>query len=85
VTGLPWDDPAALRAAVDQIRARFPDGPNPRRAGACSECAAYRADGRPPYLHQPWCSRAGDLQLDRFFGELAAGDLVGPPLTGAEP
>ena len=82
--GLPWDDPVALRAALDKIRARYPHGPNPRRVGACGRCGAYRADGRPPYLHEDWCPHHGDLQLDRFTRELAAGDLGGPPLTGEE-
>jgi hypothetical protein len=59
-------------------------GPNPARIGACGECGAYRADGRPPYLHQPSCSRAGDLQLDRFITEMAAGDTAGPPLLTEE-
>jgi hypothetical protein len=77
---LPWDNPAALRAALDQIKARFPGGPNPRRIGACPDCGSYRADGRPPYLHHDGCPRAGDLQIDRYLAELAAGDLAGPPL-----
>lgn len=54
--------------------------PNPRRLGACAECGSYRLDGRPPYLHKPGCSLEDDLQLDRYFAELAAGDLGGPTL-----
>jgi hypothetical protein len=80
---LSWEDPDALRAQLEEIRARFPNGPNPHRIGACGECGSFRADGRPPYLHKPDCSRAGDLQLGRWIAEL--GDLAGPPLTGAEP
>ena len=76
MTALPWDDPAALRAALDQIRAKFPHGPNPRRVGACPGCGNYRADGRPPYLHPDWCPDAGDLQVDRYLAELQAGDLA---------
>jgi hypothetical protein len=54
--------------------------PNPRGRGACPECGNYRTDGRPPYLHRPGCSREGDLQLDRFFAEMATGDHGGPTL-----
>jgi hypothetical protein len=81
VTGpLPWDDPEALRAALDELRARFPQGPNPARVGACGECGAWRADGRFPYLHHEGCRWEGDLQIGRYLAELAAGDLAGPPL-----
>jgi hypothetical protein len=58
--------------------------PNPHRIGACPECGTYRADGRPPYLHHPGCTHDGDLQIDRFLTELAAGDLAGPPLLTPE-
>jgi hypothetical protein len=80
---LPWDDPPALRAALDELRARVPGGPNPTRIGSCGECGAWRADGRFPYLHRPGCSWEGDLQIDRYLAELAAGDLGGPPIGGA--
>lgn len=53
---------------------------NPRRLGACAECGAYRNDGRFPYLHPLSCSRHGDLQLDRWLAEQAAGDHGGPVL-----
>jgi hypothetical protein len=78
--GLPWDDPEALRTALAGLRAEFPDGPNPDRIGACPECGNYRTDGRPPYLHHDGCSHDGDLQIDRFLAELAAGDLAGAPV-----
>jgi hypothetical protein len=58
--------------------------PNPGRVGACEECGAYRLDGRPPYLHKPWCSREGDLQLDRYFDEMSRRDFGGPTLYGSE-
>jgi hypothetical protein len=28
--------------------------------GQCSECGSYRADGKPPTLHQPGCSHKDD-------------------------
>jgi hypothetical protein len=77
----PWDD---LLALAVEMRARFPDGPNPHRIGACPECGAYRADGRFPYLHPPSCSHHGDLQAERFIAEFRSGDTCGPPLTGWE-
>lgn len=58
--------------------------PNPGRVGACAECGLYRPDGRPVYLHKPGCSREGDLQLDRYFAELAAGDFGGPVLYATQ-
>jgi hypothetical protein len=59
-------------------------GPNPDRIGACPGCGSYRTDGHPPYLHHPGCARGGDLQIDRFLGELAAGTLAGPPILTPE-
>jgi hypothetical protein len=48
--------------------------------GACPDCGNYRLDGKPPYLHKPGCPREGDLQIDRWLAERAAGDLGGPTL-----
>lgn len=59
----------------------LPDGPNPNRIGACA-CGAYRADGWPPYLHNPGCEHEGDLQFDRWLAEQQTGDHGGPPLAG---
>jgi hypothetical protein len=50
--------------------------PNPRRLGACPDCGNYRTDGRPPYLHRPGCPREGDLEIDRFLAESAAGPAL---------
>jgi hypothetical protein len=66
--------------SADSYPASAPTEPNPGRVGACPECAAYRSDGRPPYLHHPGCSREGDLQMERFLDEQARGDLGGPTL-----
>jgi hypothetical protein len=60
-------------------------GPNPHRIGACPECGAYRSDGRPPYLHHDQCTRAGDLQLDRWLTEMATGDHGGPAIGDDTP
>ena len=60
-------------------------GPNPHRVGACGECGAYRADGRPPYLHQPECPLAMDPRMDRWLAEFRADDLGGPPLYCHDP
>lgn len=65
-------------------RQRMTQEPNPHRLGACAECGAYRVDGRPPYLHKPWCYRAGDLQFDRWLAEEQAGDHGGPVLYCTE-
>jgi hypothetical protein len=74
----------------DQIRSRalaVPGGipePNPGRVGACGKCGAWRLDGRPPYLHKPGCPHEDDLQLDRYFDEMARGDFGGPTLYADE-
>jgi hypothetical protein len=38
--------------------------------GECPECHTYRIDGNPPYLHREWCSKYGDLQMDRWLKEV---------------
>lgn len=55
-------------------------GPNPARIGACPECGSYRADGRPPYLHDDGCTLGDDLQLDRWLDEQRRGDHGGPAI-----
>jgi hypothetical protein len=58
-------------------------GPNPQRVGACTECGAYRADGRPPYLHYEGCRLFGDPQLERFVAEMGTpAGHSGPVLAG---
>jgi hypothetical protein len=60
-------------------------GPNPHHVGACPECGSYRADGRPPYLHQPGCPHESDLQFGRWLREHQSGDHGGPPLYCTDP
>jgi hypothetical protein len=73
-----------ITAAISAVETMLATA-NPHRAGACSECGAWRTDGRPPYLHEESCSRHGDLQLERWLAEQQAGDHGGPVLYCTEP
>lgn len=37
--------------------------------GQCSECGSYRADGKPPILHQPDCSHRDDWSSAPNLGQ----------------
>lgn len=61
--------------------------PNPGRSGACPDCGAYRADGRPPYLHYRGCRYEDEPpQIGRWLRETALGDPHhGPAVTATSP
>jgi hypothetical protein len=50
------DDPDRVADAVRAIVAALSH--HSEHAGQCSECGAYRPDGRPPLLHRPGCTNA---------------------------